>query len=257
MRNGTLHGLLTNQPQALPFVMRRTLYVILMVPVVAIVLVFSNQPVSVTGSAMAGELPSKDQKDSKEGDVQVIERTLKTDPLKNGAVKIAPEPPAKPWKCSLHDHIPASFLAKSVTPEVDNRDQSKARAENHGTGFRWPEMAIPFGEFQHIIQLDESNQLFVWAATEKTFPAIDQQHKRVVQPVFGAVEGVVENHYVFSIRNQQTDEITVISVPVPPKMMVEIPGGEKPEAPGWIEVDMRSEGESEVTRRWLHFSMNE
>jgi hypothetical protein len=108
--------------------------------------------------------------------------------LHPGPVSVTPEPPAKPWKCTFHEKLPDHLKEQPPRPKITTGDQSDTISKLRKGSFRAPEIRIPFGEFEHVIRLNDTNVMFVWAATERTLSAIDLQHHRVVQPVFGPVE---------------------------------------------------------------------
>jgi hypothetical protein len=63
-------------------------------------------------------------------------------------------------------------------------------------------------------------------------------------------------HYVFSIRDLESDEITVISIPIPEDLMVEILGWLEPQAPGWIAINTRKVGANFPTPGLLHIGLD-
>jgi hypothetical protein len=174
-----------------------------------------------------------------------------------GSERLVPEPPAKPWKCTFHEKLPDHLKEQPPSPRIPSGEQLDTDPKTGKSSFRSPEIPIPFAEFEHKIRLNDANVLFVWAATEKTLPAIDLQHQRVVQPVFGSVDAPAGSHYVFSIRDSESDEITVISIPIPKDLMVEVLGWLEPQAPGWIAINTRKDGASSPTPGWLHISLDE
>jgi hypothetical protein len=121
------------------------------------------------------------------------------------------------------------------------------------SSFHDPDIPISFSEYLDVFWLDDRHIVDTWVVDPPGYPNIDRQHQRVILPIFGGKPEAARFHYVFAIRNIETDGITVLSVPVPAGLMVEFQ--QSLQAPGWIAVNTRKDGETEPTRSWVLLSM--
>lgn len=120
------------------------------------------------------------------------------------------------------------------------------------SSFRDPTIRISFAEYLEVFWLDDRHIVDTWLVNPSGYPNSDGQHQRVILPIFGGKPEAARFHYVFAIRNIETDGITVLSVPVPAGLMVDFQ--QSLQAPGWIAVNTRKDGEAVPTRSWVFFS---
>jgi hypothetical protein len=166
-----------------------------------------------------------------------------------------PEPPGRPWKCVYNQEIPTHLHNGPLSREEVPRGRLEPDVPD--STLRNANVEIPFAELESVIRLDEFHRVFEWIATEEALSAISRDHQPIVQPAFDAADLSTNSHYVFSIHHSVSGERSIVSVPMPADLMVEVQREQDPRAPGRVAVNTRKEGDAHPKPGWLIFSFNE